>query len=173
MEGKTHSYVGLITVGTIAATNWPTLEIGPISVYPILGIAFAAVGALMADIDKEGTTMGKRHPWISKIFRTHRGITHTPIVCAGLLGLVGLFSGDAFVLQVIASFLFGFVAGYWSHVFIDSFNGAGIPHMWPLVWKRMHMMSVVTGKAEERIYLMAFGFLAVLHIICTYFGLTI
>jgi inner membrane protein len=173
MEGKTHSYVALISVGAIAITNFPQMDLGFMSVFPLIGLPAAVIGGLAADVDKQGTTMGQRHPWISKLFRTHRGITHTPIVCVGLLGLLSLFSGDVFVLQVIASVLFGFVAGYWSHVYIDVYNGAGIPHLWPLVWKRMHMMSVVTGTFEEKMYLFVFAILAAVHIICTYAHLTL
>lgn len=170
MNGKTHSYVALATLVTISLTNFPTLDLGFMKVIPIIGIPLSIVGGLSADIDKQETTMGQRHPWISKLFRTHRGITHSTLVCAGLFGLLTLFQGDIFVLNVIASALFGYVIGYWTHVFIDVFNGAGIPHMFPLVWKRMYMMRVVTGTFEETIYLMTYFALCVLHVLCIYAG---
>lgn len=183
MNGTTHSVVGLATVATVAATNFPTMDLGVVTVFPLIAIPTAAIGALAADIDMEGTTISHKFPLLnklltgkaipvvgSKIKTTHRGITHTPLVCIGLFLLLNLFVGDMFILEVIASLLFGFVLGYCSHVFIDVFNGAGIPHLWPLVWKRMYMTRVVTGSFEEPLYMVVYIALCALHVVCYYGG---
>lgn len=87
MLGKTHKYVGACC-GIIATEQIIQAPITPEKI--ILGgmlISGSMIGALLLDIDHTGSTMGKKHPFISKITNFlfgHRGVTHAPLIWISL-----------------------------------------------------------------------------------------
>lgn len=94
MLGKTHKYVGACT-GIIATQQIVSSPLTPEKI--IFGSALISgsiIGSLILDIDKQGTTMGKKFPTFAKICNIlfgHRGATHAPLIIAFLcLGLLYL-----------------------------------------------------------------------------------
>ena len=84
---KTHKYVGACC-GIIATEQIIQAPITPEKI--ILGgmlISGSMIGALLLDIEHTGSTMGKKHPFISKITNFlfgHRGVTHAPLIWISL-----------------------------------------------------------------------------------------
>ena len=79
MDGKTHKTIGICS-GIIASEVMISSNISMENI--ILGgmlITGSILGSILLDIDKKGTLISKKVPFLSKIVRistTHRGITH-------------------------------------------------------------------------------------------------
>ena len=128
----------------------PKLQINHMTIYPVISLTSGSIGALLPDIDAPNTSLGHKHPFVSKIFK-HRGFTHTGIVAASFTALFLLMDiGKVNIATILAhSLMFGFVVGYWSHIIADMFNYKGVPLLWPIIPNRIHLMGVVTGRDIE------------------------
>jgi len=118
---------------------------------PVTTLVAAAAGALAAllpDIDSPESFLGSRIPVLPSVVRMtvgHRGPLHS-LVCAGvvlLLASMFLKSGYAHLIPMI-------VAGYLSHLVMDSLNPQGVPWLWPMR-KHFGLPLVQTGSLLERL----------------------
>lgn len=177
MVGKTHVAVAATTIIGIALTQ-KSIEIMGMDITPSFGLVTMSIGALLVDIDMEHSTMGRKYPIFSKIF-THRGMTHTGIVCLCWVFLflaMGKHKQNA-VISLAESLTWGFVVSYISHVVIDLFNGKGVPLFWPLSKRKVHVMKIVTksiraennktvkSKISEPLFLGSYIILVLIHVI--------
>ena len=176
MVGKTHVAVALVTIAGVTMLS-NTLEIKGMTIRPGIGILSGYIGALLVDIDMEHSTLGRKYPIFSKIF-THRGFTHTGLVCTGWAFIFLAMSKykQNPVTGIAESLTWGFVVAYISHVFIDLFNGKGVPLFWPLSKKKIHLMRIVTksiiekdnktikSKISEPLFLISYVLLVIIHV---------
>ena len=89
---------------------------------------------------------------ISHLFR-HRGLTHTllfPVLLTLLM--MGL---KAQGMAVVPELLLGFNVGWVTHIITDAFNHKGVPILWPIVRKKLHVASVHIGTWQESAFLWA------------------
>jgi len=97
----------------------------------------------------------------------HRGFTHS-IPGLGLVSFPLLFmlvTGVMFVgANIAVSAQLGFVAGWFSHMVIDTFNTRGIRWLWPITKKRFRLMKITTGSANEDRFLV----FCVVVFVCVY-----
>lgn len=90
------------------------------------GLAAAALGSLLPDIDHPQSWAGRKMRVISvplSLVIGHRGLTHSAlaiVACAGLLAAMGIGWLAAPV-----------VVGYLSHLLADSLTPSGVPLLWP------------------------------------------
>jgi inner membrane protein len=116
------------------------------------GIAGAA--ALLPDLDDPHSKLGRLvapASWAVKVTVGHRGPLHS------LLGAVVVTLLAAFVLRFWCSYSYVYdhlvplvLAGYISHLVMDSLNPQGVPWLWP-VKKHLGLPLVKTGSFLERI----------------------
>lgn len=93
------------------------------------GLAAAALGGLLPDIDHPKSWVGRRMRTVSLLISAvfgHRGITHSLLaVVACLFGL--LIVGKGAIAPAV-------LVGYLSHLGCDSLTKSGVPLLWP--WRR-------------------------------------
>lgn len=185
MNSRTHAIVACSTVTSIAIINFSDPTILGVEVIPILTIPTAILGGLKADFEV-GSERGKlEHPILSKAF-THRGFTHTAFVVAIMFFICYSLTMEGNVtipISIVSSLMLGFILGYATHLFIDLFNGKGIPIFWPIMRKRVHIMKITTeyknkkgesvGKLQENGFLIVYLLLLVSHTILTLTGNTL
>ncbi|MEW5953263.1 MAG: metal-dependent hydrolase [Bacillota bacterium] len=115
---------------------------------PALGlVAAAAVAALGPDIDHAGSLATKilgPAGRVTAALTTHRGVTHSPVAAAAL-GLLLL------VLGAPTPYVMATVAGYLSHLVLDSLNPQGVPWLWPLLRRKITLPLVRTGGTIENL----------------------
>lgn len=99
----------------------------------------ALFATLLPDIDNRKSLLGKFFPLIG-ITATHRGFFHTPLAALLFWLLVRSFAG-----QVIGS---AFLAGYLSHIALDSLSKEGIAPLFPLSKRRLRGPFTVGSAAE-------------------------
>ena len=117
---------------------------------PAIGLVTAVAGALLPDADMKTTTAGRKLGPIgtltSKLF-THRGLTHTflfPILIYVWMSTIHV--------PVVPSLMLGLVVGWVSHIIADTFNGKGVPLLWPIIRHRMHLLDIPLGTIPEGIF---------------------
>lgn len=185
MNGRTHSIVGLAAASTAAVITWNSKSILGVDiqpwVLPILGVA----GALSADIDMEGNPAQRnfkvplwiiRHmPFLKKALK-HRGIgTHSMLLPAAafMLSRAVAASGEGWVITFLVSCIMGWNIGYVSHLVVDAYNGKGDSILFPLYFKRVHIMSITTDTWEELLFVGIVFMAAIANIILIAKGMTI
>lgn len=99
----------------------------------------ALFATLLPDIDNRKSTIGRFFPLIG-ITTTHRGFFHTPLATLLFWLLVRSFAGS-----IIGS---AFLAGYLSHIALDSLSKKGIALFFPLSKKRLRGPIRVGSAAE-------------------------
>lgn len=175
MNGTTHKIVGATTTIATAVILWNTKSIGGFEIYPWALLPLGAVGALCADVDMEGNPNGQeikavirimQHiPFARKLF-THRGFTHTLAITSAALFLAVAIatSGVGWAIVFLTSVLLGWAIGYLSHLGADLLNGKGVPLLWPVFWKKIHLLSISTGTFEEYLFLGVWIIFIISHI---------
>ena len=135
MMGSTHMATGLI-ISTFITTN------------PV-GVVLGTVAALLPDIDEPNSMISKRIPIIPHIIGLfgHRKITHS------LIGLF-LFSIPIF-LFFSNEMLLVFIAGYLSHLVLDTLTKMGVPWGYPIIQKHYSLSLGRSGGVVERVYILA------------------
>jgi membrane-bound metal-dependent hydrolase YbcI (DUF457 family) len=112
VDGRVHKSVALSAVGLVAALRFPQMTLFNVTLFPLVGLATFKTGAIWADVDLEGTTEGRKHPLLAKMF-THRGFTHTgfmlALVCLTFYVLNVL--GVSILAKVLSSVVLGIVIG--------------------------------------------------------------
>ena len=151
MKGKTHVILGTATLLAMAIKFPDGINIMDtnISLYP--GLLTVSAGSYGPDIDLQQSHLGHKYKMISKHMK-HRGITHTLLVPALCLSVMGLL----IKIPIINSMIFGFVFGWVIHIFADWFNGKGVPILWPLSSKKYHVPVVhfSAGTWKETIFML-------------------
>lgn len=130
-------YTHLLFTGFLASSLRDFIPAG--QAVPFLTTALLAT--LLPDIDNRKSLLGKFFPLIG-ITATHRGFFHTPL--AALLFWLGMRSVAG---QVIGS---AFLAGYLSHIALDSLSKGGIALLFPLSRKRLRG-PIEVGSAAEKV----------------------
>ena len=76
----------------------------------------------------------------------HRGIMHTLLIpiCASI---AAIYIRDRYFLILI----YGFIAGYVSHILADCMTTKGCPILFPLVKKNINFMMIKTGSVAEKV----------------------
>lgn len=70
-----------------------------------------------------------------------------------------------FIHTLICSSYLGFVIAYVSHIFADMFNRKGVPLLYPLSNKKIHVATVVTGTYQEYIFAVIYTISVMLFIV--------
>lgn len=164
MNGKTHTAIAeAVMIGITVATTTVTLR--GMTIHPGIGIITASFGGVLADIDMSRSEYGLKFPVFSKFF-THRGFTHTGVVGTALFALLcaSASAKHSVCTSIAQSLIFGFVMAYISHIIADSFNGKGVPLLWPVIKNKIHVMRITTGSWQEPCFLGVFIFLTLLHL---------
>ena len=134
MNAPTH-----IAFATVAVLSTSMLLNRPCS---LLGLAVAALGSLLPDIDTAKSVVGRVVFWLSSPWEKrlgHRTLAHS------LLGIVGfaLLASPLYVLHQEAAVLV--VAGYISHIALDTTSKRGCDLFWP-----SRLRAVLPGNADWR-----------------------
>ncbi|MFC1801157.1 metal-dependent hydrolase [Nanoarchaeota archaeon] len=124
----------------------------------ILYFVLVLIGALLPDIDHEGSKINSIFPitkWLGRLFK-HRGFFHSifpPLIIFGVLWYFG-WSYIGVALGV----------GFVSHLFSDSLTKMGINYLHPIT--NLHMNGFIeTGKIGEHIALFVVVVLSVVKIV--------
>ncbi|MBD3319287.1 hypothetical protein GF342_05255 [Candidatus Woesearchaeota archaeon] len=137
MLARTHVAFGLFSAA-LAHAFIPIAE-------PLLFYALVAIGALLPDIDHQGSTINRVFP-VTKIVGTffrHRGFFHSVFPIALLL-LITMGTGYA-----RAGYYLGF--GYFTHLLSDSFTRLGVNFLHP--FSRLHARGFIdVGTLEETVF---------------------
>lgn len=91
-------------------------------------IVTAGFSALLPDIDTQKSSIQRYFPFIGKILGValkHRGITHSLIFPLFLVLLINF-------LALPGIYALAFLAGFLSHLVLDTFTPSGVPWLWPL-----------------------------------------
>ena len=176
MDGKTHAIVGVSFALLLQMTMPEGFVVLDNNIKPALTLVPALAGAIIPDWDLLMLRLSKKKDLGSKIvtgvhkaankvtpdsvsqMTSHRGITHTllfPALFMVALFLLPQYFVGAFA-TVIASAIFGLVLGWISHIFADIFNGKGVPLLWPVVSKKIHIMTVTSGTWQEFVWLICY-----------------
>jgi len=76
----------------------------------------------------------------------HRGIMHTLIIPI-FAAVATIYISDRYFLML----LYGFLAGYVSHILADCMTTKGCPILFPLMKKNIKFLSIITGSGAEQI----------------------
>lgn len=139
MLTPTHLVVGQATFVAVSlavshAPSWPEA-------------CLAAGAALLPDLDKRQSHIGRLFPWISEPLEYrfgHRALTHSVLACVALALLLWPILPHGVWLAV--------VAGYASHSAADMLTPAGVEWFWPARWR-----CVLPGNERYRMRAMGWG----------------
>lgn len=161
MTGKTH-IIGGVAAATIATQTLNVYKPNSITEFASWSVLFvtpAIIGALAPDID-HGNSKASNVNIFTKILSIflrivcgHRGVIHSPIFMA-VLSVALYFILSAMGFASAMEITIGFTLGYFSHLVIDMLNEAGIPILFPFVWKegkpkKYHILSLSEGGLVE------------------------
>jgi inner membrane protein len=141
MMGKTHLAIGLLA----GLAVYPFVESWGMLFFPLV-----LVGALLPDVDHEGSTFNKKFPltrWIPLFFE-HRGVFHS-LFPPMIVVIVAAFMGYAWMGAAIA-------LGYISHLLSDSLTRLGTRPFHPL-WNFRLNGFISTGGILELVMLVIVG----------------
>lgn len=155
MTGKTHAACGAMSMLAITIATRNNIQIGPYTMLPVIGLISVVEGSYLPDIDLHRSKMGHRHKFISKML-THRGITHTLLV-PGILLMSMLWCIQANI-PFLPDLIFGLNVGWTVHIIADLFNRKGVPILWPVTKKKLHVACFLTSSWHEVVFLILWGF---------------
>ena len=149
MRGATHALGGL-AAGLAVATL-----VGSVAQAPLI-IMVAVLASLLPDIDHPRSTISRNLgvPKVTYRFVRHRGVVHS--IEAALLMGVALATPAAYILAA-PGVIPGFLAGYVSHLALDSLTPTGV--RWSVFRKRKARGPIRTGSAGETILFVLLMFL--------------
>lgn len=150
MTGKTHAICGTIAMLAITATHFSGFQLDGYTYLPAIGLISVAAGSYAPDIDLHSSKMGHQHKFISKHL-THRGMTHTLLI--PILLLVGMLVIASFKIPVLPDLILGFNVGWVVHILADLCNRKGVPLLWPLYKKKVHIATFLTSSWQEYVFI--------------------
>lgn len=114
----------------------------------VITAGVAGISALLVDLDDPHSKLGRLvapASWVVKVTVGHRGPLHSLAGAGVVLLLASMFlkSGHAHLVPMV-------VAGYLSHLVMDSLNPQGVPWLWPMK-TRFGLPMVQTGSLLERL----------------------
>lgn len=127
MLWRTHILAGA-SAGLLVAGHGADLKTMAISA------GVAGIGALLPDIDSPHSKLGRKVPMLPKLLTVtvgHRGLLHS-IPGAIMVSLLMASVAKLFLTNLFPDLLLLVMAGYLSHIFIDTFTNSGCPWLWPL-----------------------------------------
>jgi inner membrane protein len=143
MRAGTHIVAG-VAVGYFAGA---LAGLEPLSI-AALG-ALGGVVAMVPDIDHPQSAIRRKTGVLGSLAAvgmSHRGITHT-VPAVLLFGLLASLVGGPLILIVVSM-------AYASHLVLDACTPSGVPLLWPLTNRRMHLLPhplwVRTGSMREK-----------------------
>ncbi len=152
MMGKTHLVIGAaagLGVGVAMGADWRDMLI-------LTGVA--ALAALLPDIDHPNGSIRQKMGFLGHIglfWLSHRGITHTLLALAVVELSAFYFLPYALALAV--------ALGYLSHLVADMVTRNGLPILWPLYRRHLHLLPrplrISTGGIIETMIFFAVVFL--------------
>lgn len=148
MLGRTHLSAGILTGEIVVLASGKTDTTSA-----IILIATAAVGSLLPDIDHPQSMLSSSNRISQNVSESisavtqHRGFTHTLAFIA--LILFGLFLLINPYTAYTNTVLVGILAGFLSHMVLDTLNEKGIMWFWPLSAHHIHIMKIRTGSRWE------------------------
>lgn len=153
MMGRTHVTIGVAAGLAVAYATGQTQN-------PALTMAgIAAIAALLPDIDHPKSSIRQRAGiagHIALFWLPHRGFTHTLLALAGIAAIALAYAPRPLALAI--------VAGYASHILADLMTQQGLPVLWPLVRRNIHLPPGLRtgGWLEQLVWLLAVGAIAIL-----------
>jgi inner membrane protein len=158
MNGATHTATGALAGISLCMLVGPSFQVFNATIYTVATVFLSTTGSLIPDIDIPRSKMGQKFPGISRMFK-HRGMTHT-LLFPVILGVMYYFVSaalDPIAASFLANILFPFMFGWVVHILADMCNKKGVPVLWPLVPKRIHIASCKTGTWNEGAFLFLVG----------------
>lgn len=126
----------------------------------LLTIGLAVAGSSFPDIDITSSKIGSRFIGISTFVNScfgHRKLFHSPLL------YVILYFVSVNILHISALYVGAFIAGVASHIFLDLFNTAGIPLLYPIPY-RFSFGKVRAGSHAESAIALSLCFALVLEV---------
>ncbi|WP_162007875.1 metal-dependent hydrolase [Heliorestis convoluta] len=158
MLWKTHALAGaslgvFLSNQVDTAIFIPSLAGTPVEPYAILAIGAmaGALGSLLPDIDHPSSKLGSKLlllPSLLKITIGHRGPTHSIVGAVTVSFLVWLLLSMIYPLTNMALYVL-LLAGYISHLVLDSLNPQGVAWLWPVTRKKFRIPMFDTGGVGE------------------------
>lgn len=158
MNGATHTTTGMLAGISFCLAAGMSFKMNNATVFPLATIFLSATGSLAPDVDIPQSAMGKKHPHLARMF-THRGMTHT-LVFPLAIGVICYFASVAFgseAATLVVNILFPFMFGWIVHILADLCNRKGVPLLWPLYRKRIHIATFKTGTWNEGAFIFLVG----------------
>lgn len=146
MTGKTHLAFGT-AIGIVCASHYFLYDNGTLP-NSLLFLGAAMIGSLFPDLDSPKSIINQKNPTrniINKLFG-HRGFIHSPIFIILLSFLLFFLTNKANITDI---WVYGLAIGFISHIFLDMFNKAGIPLLYPLSKHHFHCGRIRTGSKKE------------------------
>lgn len=139
---KTPHIIAGIAVGLLLISK---LELSPIR--SLLCITTTTVGALLPDIDHPSSYIGRRLKLISYLLYKsfgHRTITHSLLLWTLLLIFSPIFH-QGLTYGVFCISLYG---GVVSHIILDLVSPIGVPVLYPVSHKRVHLIPKISKRKD-------------------------
>ncbi|KAB2952136.1 metal-dependent hydrolase [Heliorestis acidaminivorans] len=158
MLWKTHALAGA-SLGVFLSNHLDTASPMPslvgITVEPYviltIGAMAGALGSLLPDIDQPNSKVGSKFfmlPTLLKVTIGHRGPTHSIVGAVTVSFLVWLLLSMIYPLTNMALYVL-LLAGYISHLVLDSLNPQGVAWLWPVTSKKFRIPMFDTGGVGE------------------------
>ncbi|RJO62792.1 MAG: metal-dependent hydrolase [Dehalococcoidia bacterium] len=148
MLGRTHILAGL-TAGLIVSRY--TGQGGE-----LITMGVAAAAALLPDIDSSKSMISRNvpvAPWVLENTMGHRGAMHSIAGALAVSLLISFLLRQWYPAAIIQSMIPAFMAGYLSHLVLDTLTNSGVPWLWPLPL-RIRLPLAQTGGLLERTVVM-------------------
>lgn len=166
MNGATHTAAGALAGISLCLSIGLSFKFNNATVFTLATVFLSSTGSLVPDIDISGSSMGRKHPHISRLF-THRGMTHT-LVFPLIIGVLCYFASISFgseAATLLVNILFPFLFGWVVHILTDMCNRKGVPILWPWKRKRIHIATFKTGTWNEGAFLLLMGLAVFLQVL--------
>lgn len=125
--------VSALLISSVGISNIGVMQSGAL-------VGASLLGSLLPDIDKKGTYIYNRIPFIGWFAQKagHRTLFHAPLIYTGLMFILSVLFG-------INGISVGLYIGIMSHILLDTLNGKGIPWLFPIFSKKFHVARIRAG----------------------------
>jgi inner membrane protein len=132
---------------------------------PAYAVPAAVIGSTFPDIDLKFSDLIPSKGKKKTLWRTHRGITHHPLVVVALFLLWVYLSKTYPQYKFYWDYLYGFWVGYLSHLVLDAFTKLGIPVGFGY-YPRFSLKLMKTGGIGEKVVfvLLVIAFIGIVYL---------